>query len=80
MVMPISDPHDRFFYPHHAPIKDTYNHSLTDTEFQIRRGNRDNSDIISLSPQLKHVLTPHLNPLDKKNTNDGSQCMYFMEK
>ena len=24
LVMPISDPRDRFFYPHHTPIKDTY--------------------------------------------------------
>ena len=23
--MPISDPHDRFFYPHHTHMKDTYN-------------------------------------------------------
>ena len=23
-MMPISDPRDRFFYPHHTPIKDTY--------------------------------------------------------
>ena len=22
--MPISDPRDRFFYPHHTPMKDTY--------------------------------------------------------
>ena len=25
LVMPISDPRDRFFYPHHTPMKDTYN-------------------------------------------------------
>ena len=24
LVMPISDPDDRFFYPHHIPIEDTY--------------------------------------------------------
>ena len=24
LVMPISDPHDRFFDPHHTPMKDTY--------------------------------------------------------
>ena len=24
IVMPISDPRDRFFYPHHTPMKDTY--------------------------------------------------------
>ena len=24
LVMPISDPRDRFFNPHHAPMKDTY--------------------------------------------------------
>ena len=24
LVMPISDPHDRFFYPHHTPMIDTY--------------------------------------------------------
>ena len=24
LVMPISDPRDRFFYPHHTPMKDTY--------------------------------------------------------
>ena len=24
-MMPISDPRDRFFYPHHTPMKDTYN-------------------------------------------------------
>ena len=23
--MPISDPRDRFFYPYHTPMKDTYN-------------------------------------------------------
>ena len=23
--MPISDPRDRYFYPHHTPMKDTYN-------------------------------------------------------
>ena len=23
-MMPISDPRDRFFYPHHTPMKDTY--------------------------------------------------------
>ena len=27
-VMPISDPRDRFFYPHHTPMKDTYNKGL----------------------------------------------------
>ena len=25
LVMPISDPRDRFFYPHHTPMKDIYN-------------------------------------------------------
>ena len=25
LVMPISDPRDRFFYPHHTPMKATYN-------------------------------------------------------
>ena len=24
LVMPISDPRDRFFYPHHTTMKDTY--------------------------------------------------------
>ena len=24
LVMPISDPRDRFFYPHHKPMQDTY--------------------------------------------------------
>ena len=24
LVMPISDPRDRFFYPHHTHMKDTY--------------------------------------------------------
>ena len=24
LVMLISDPRDRFFYPHHTPMKDTY--------------------------------------------------------
>ena len=24
LVMPISDPRDRFFYPHHTPMKDTH--------------------------------------------------------
>ena len=24
-MMPINDPRDRFFYPHHTPMKDTYN-------------------------------------------------------
>ena len=23
-MMPLSDPRDRFFYPHHTPMKDTY--------------------------------------------------------
>ena len=23
-MMPNSDPHDRFFYPHNTPMKDTY--------------------------------------------------------
>ena len=26
LVMPISDPRDRFFYPHHTHMKDTYSH------------------------------------------------------
>ena len=25
VMMPISDPRDRFFYPHRTPMKDTYN-------------------------------------------------------
>ena len=25
LVMPNSDPRDRFFYPHHTPMKDIYN-------------------------------------------------------
>ena len=28
LVMPISDRRDRFFYPHHTPMKDTHNLSL----------------------------------------------------
>ena len=28
LVMPISDPRDRFFYPHHTPMKDAYNLTL----------------------------------------------------
>ena len=28
LVMPISDPRDRFFYPHHTHMKDTYNLGL----------------------------------------------------
>ena len=34
LMMPISEPRDRFFYPHHTPKKDTYyphHTSLTDT-------------------------------------------------
>ena len=30
LVMPISDPRDRFFYPHHTPMKDTYILDLCD--------------------------------------------------
>ena len=29
LVMLISDPHDRFFYPHHTPMKDTYSHFMS---------------------------------------------------
>ena len=29
LVMPISDPRDRIFYPHHIPMKDTYNPPYT---------------------------------------------------
>ena len=25
LLIPVSDPRDRFFYPHHTPMKDTYN-------------------------------------------------------
>ena len=32
LVMPISDPRDRFFYPHHTPMKDTYNPKYSHTE------------------------------------------------
>ena len=28
VFVPISDPRDRFFYPHHTPMQDTYYHSL----------------------------------------------------
>ena len=28
--MPISDPRDRFFYPHHTHMKDTYNLNYDD--------------------------------------------------
>ena len=34
--MPISDPRDRFFYPHHTPMKDTYNHTLLSGDFCSR--------------------------------------------
>ena len=33
LVMPISDPRDRFFYPHHTPMKDTYYLTLTTCTF-----------------------------------------------
>ena len=39
LVMPISDPRDRSFYPHHTPMKDTYSlpHSYFsgDTRFAL---------------------------------------------
>ena len=31
-MMPISDPRDRFFYPHHTHMKDTYIFSSTGQE------------------------------------------------
>ena len=35
LVMPISDPRDRFFYPHHTLMKDTYNlFSLSTFEYR----------------------------------------------
>ena len=36
LVMPVSDPRDRFFYPHHTPMKDAYMYILTyETEFVL---------------------------------------------
>ena len=35
LVMPISDPRERFFYPHHTPMIDTY----CLAEYYIRRKN-----------------------------------------
>ena len=38
LVMPIIDPRDRYFYPHHTPMKDTYHLThvhLTQDRIQI---------------------------------------------
>ena len=37
LVMPISDPRDRIFYPHHTPMKDTYNPPYTIVFFMHER-------------------------------------------
>ena len=49
LVMPISDPRDRFFYPHHTPMKDTY--SLTRG---LRQFTRDTTSNVSC---LQTLLT-----------------------
>ena len=45
-MMQISDPHDRFFYPHHTPMKETYNITLAVVTL---------GGILSVS---KHILPP----------------------
>ena len=36
-MMPITDPRDRFFYPHHIPMKDTYCPMGEKSEFKMLR-------------------------------------------
>ena len=56
-MMPISDPRDRFFYPHHTPMKDTYilAHGLRQLTRDVK------SDVSCLQTNLRAVT---------KNPND----------
>ena len=53
--MPISDPHDRFFYPYHTPMKDTYSlahglRQLTHDDENDARTINFRSDVIFAPP------------------------------
>ena len=59
--MPINDPRDRFFYPHHTPMKDAYNH-ISDHYARSKR-----KDIID----SKDMDRESIYPLLRRNQLDG---------
>ena len=44
-----------------------------------KRGIKDNSKIIFLISQCKHVVTPSLEPSQRDGSNDGSQNVFYGE-
>ena len=56
--MPISDPDDRFFYPHHIPIEDTYIVVLVPTLFYaVKFIEYLTAPVVQLSTTGNHIVT-----------------------
>ena len=71
-MMPISDPRDRFFYPHHTLMKDTYNPSCPQI-LTVLQGKYFNCH----EPFKSHILSAyHL--LDLSNEHGWNKYMLFL--
>ena len=76
LVMPISDPRDRFFYPHHTPMKDTYYPHPVSSELEIS-GIREAVGDCSVTehrrwrPPYQTGKTVHVHAKHYKHDEDG---------
>ena len=61
LVMPISDPRGRFFYPHHTSVKDTY--SLAHGLRQLTRDVKNDVRILNFRSDVTYAL-PRKTPTD----------------
>ena len=59
--MPISDPRDRFFYPYHTPMKDSY--SLTHGLRQLTRDVKSNVRTLNFISDVTYAA-PRKTPSD----------------
>ena len=62
LVMPISDPRDRFFYPHHTPMIDTY--SLAHGLRQLTRDVKSDVRILHFRSDVTNSLPRKTPPND----------------
>ena len=76
LVMQVSDPHERFFYPLHTPMKDTYSLALElrqlkqDVRSDVRVRNFRSDVTYALPRKTSNVVMQRKTSLIKEMTND----------
>ena len=86
LVMPISDPRDRYFYSHHTPMKDTYfiiiQHKLSYILFQLYEEEKSEKERLKRDlEQCKKELREAKAELDRQlKRNDANRVSETNDK